>query len=290
MSLFVFYLAFQAKIPALEAISATSLRFKYTRTVNNEIKIYNLNVILEILFAAVIVCFIALALVLTAEAAKQSSEGVSYVYLVFSVIWASDFLKYTKISDKINEIDNVAISMLIKQTLLAIIGIGWFVFPSWITYDLTFIAGAVASVTVIGRLISLRFLFIFLSMLVLYDIWGVFISGLIVEVAFNTDRPLPFVFTVPSDPTNLHFHFLSGLGMGDVLIGGIATLATKKVGLHYYAIAGYLLGLFLALVCSKIFDTPMPALVTIVPATFILLAIGKAINKPNNSEAILATN
>ena len=166
----------------------------------------------------------------------------------------------------------------LELAVALLIGAGWYLFPSWVTYDLF---AVVAAYVVLPQLkvSKMRIVIVVLVGIMLYDIWGVFGTGLIPKVATGFGFIPPAVILVPQNPFEWGSKFVHLIGLGDVVVGGFVVVSVARYKLHWHAIGGYAIGLFLAFLLAETLDTAIPATITIAPVTLIAVTIGAIIKR-----------
>lgn len=161
----------------------------------------------------------------------------------------------------------------VGQVLIAlVVGSLWLILPSWFTYDLTAMLLLFNFAHTTG-VVKLRGVLILCAMLVLFDVWGVWLSQLTVVLATGGSggHPLPMLVMVPGSPWPWSTNYLAELGIGDIFVGSIMVLAFTPYRLEWWAAGGWCLGLAVALLLPFSW---VPALLTLVPCIFVTTGAG----------------
>lgn len=167
---------------------------------------------------------------------------------------------------------------LIRLIISILIGSSWLLFPSWITYDAVFCIMVYASIYSIGAM-RLKTLVIFLILVAIYDIWGVFITDFISRLVLEQPIWPPALLMVPVHPLSADLNLVMVLGFGDVLIPGIAILTAARHKMTLAAIIGFTIGLFAAMFAGLILDSAIPVMAFISPCLLVCMGISYYIQK-----------
>ena len=167
---------------------------------------------------------------------------------------------------------------IVQLIFASILGLAWIILPLWFTYNAIAFILITLGIRVIGP-IKLRFLLAMLVGFVLYDVWGVFITNFIVDVAMTMKSTgggfmIPLVVVVPGSSM--------ALGLGDITSVGIIltsvmeaeesrSVSASKYRLELTVYAGFVVGLGVALSVLTIFKRPLPAMVFLAPCVIVLL-------------------
>eukprot|EP01116_Phalansterium_solitarium_P002789 TRINITY_DN1305_c1_g2_i2.p1 TRINITY_DN1305_c1_g2~~TRINITY_DN1305_c1_g2_i2.p1 ORF type:complete len:368 (-),score=85.51 TRINITY_DN1305_c1_g2_i2:340-1443(-) len=171
-----------------------------------------------------------------------------------------------------------AIASFVFAVLLVVL---WWCWPYYLVGDLLAIALAIAALTFV-RIPNLKIATIVLTLFFIYDIFWVFLSGLIFkksvmeEVAVSVAPSLPIVIVFPR---MLDYPASSLLGLGDIVLPGIFLCFLYRFDhLRYtslrdgYFLRGwlaYFCGLVLTLIMLVMLQKGQPALLYLVPCTLL---------------------
>jgi hypothetical protein len=157
--------------------------------------------------------------------------------------------------------------------LAGVIGLGWVIRPTWLTYSLV---GLVAAYLFLAKAPHVRFTFLVVGLLVIlgYDVWGVFTSGIIIQVATQMGFTPPAVMMAPplADGSIVHL-----MGMGDVILSGVAIKTAARYRLHWWAIVGYSIGLALLILVISLRSIPLPAMLLLSPCILVAILTGSTV-------------
>ncbi|KNH04079.1 presenilin-like signal peptide peptidase [Perkinsela sp. CCAP 1560/4] len=225
---------------------------------------------------------------ITSDAAKKSPIFASC--MLISLFWA---LKYLSVG-KINYILAVYFACIgtfaVNTVLLTITAcppnvltgtsalvVAWyhFMFPHWITNNILGFSFALATIKR-THLKETQTAVLFLSLLFLYDIYWVFGTGVMLDVALKIDGPIKLV--VPRVMGSSQFQYAM-LGLGDIVVPGIfialmhrmdkfSEREGRQTRFFTVALCGYILGLLTTFAVMRVFHTAQPALLYLVPAIF----------------------
>ncbi|XP_071728979.1 signal peptide peptidase-like [Rutidosis leptorrhynchoides] len=114
-----------------------------------------------------------------------------------------------------------------------------------------------------------------LARLFVYDIFWVFLTPVMVDVAKSLDAPIKLLF-----PSSVGTSAFSMLGLGDIVLPGIFLAfvlhydASKGKNSHYFksAFLGYIVGLVITIIVMNQFQAAQPALLYIAPGVIGFLA------------------
>lgn len=168
---------------------------------------------------------------------------------------------------------------------------GYYVWSkNWIASNVLAMSFATSAITLI-HLDSFKTGFILLAGLLIYDIFWVFGTNVMVKVAKSFDVPVKLLF-----PKNLNFVNPKAaefclLGLGDIVIPGVfvalchrfdAFLAMKKkanrVSFFAISMSFYILGLMTTMAVMHIFKAAQPALLYLSPACLLAAVLGGLVN------------
>ena len=215
--------------------------------------------------------FFACAIVATKHLLRLLGYHLEYLYTPILIVACWTFIRDLK---PIRERRDNKLVALFTWVMSVFLGIAWFMYPIWWTYDvLAFIVG-INAVKAIAP-VNLRYLLYFMIGILLYDVWGVFLSQDIVEVVQKTAEVSgispPAVVLVPF--TNRM------LGVGDIVFPGLVIVSVIKSQIATFAFIGFGAGLAMTLFIFYVSGTPLPALLFLMPSTFIVLIVGSKITK-----------
>eukprot|EP00250_Pteridium_aquilinum_P001277 c11489_g1_i1 orf=121-1170(+) len=157
----------------------------------------------------------------------------------------------------------------------------WYVLKKhWLANNILGLAFSIEGIELLS-LGSFKIGAILLVGLFFYDIFWVFFTPVMVNVAKSFDAPIKLLF-----PTASPQRPYSMLGLGDIVIPGIFVAlalrfdASRGKGSHYFksAFAGYVAGLGVTIIVMNWFQAAQPALLYIVPAVLGFLGTHCAVN------------
>jgi len=163
---------------------------------------------------------------------------------------------------------------IVALVLSALFGVWYLAKKHWLANNVFGLAFSVSGVEMIS-LGSVKNGCILLSLLFFYDIFWVFGTEVMVEVAKNLDAPIKVVFPMDFLESGVFGKNMAMLGLGDIVLPGvfIALLIrydlSKGEGSHFYFFAGfaaYILGLGVTMGILTIFNAAQPALLYLVPS------------------------
>lgn len=162
-------------------------------------------------------------------------------------------------------------------------GLSWTVLPGWLAFNA---ASLMVAVVIIShwRFNQLRYVFGFLTCIIFYDVWGVFISGMIVELAMATiENPDPWlpagmVIVVPASFWDITSPVVGNsysiLGMGDIMLSGITVMAAVRYRLADWVFVGFVVGLFITSIVLYTYRVPLPAMLFLSPCLMLFFLLG----------------
>jgi presenilin-like A22 family membrane protease len=189
--------------------------------------------------------------------------------LAFVVVLVRKFLPKGHFSD------------LLASTASVLTMAPWVLYPNWLSIDVAALVMA-TSALIVPKASGFRSLVYVEIGIVLYDIYSVFASGLMMGMArFALPHgvpDVPILMVVPSQ-FDLAATYTRALGLGDVVLPGLMIMAAASfVGhgigrrLHYGGIVGYALGLLVTFAVLEGLHAAQPATLYLVPGT--MLGIG----------------
>lgn len=162
---------------------------------------------------------------------------------------------------------------VVSMALSAAFGVWYLMKKHWLANNIFGLAFSVNGIEMIS-LGSVKNGCILLSLLFFYDIFWVFGTEVMVEVAKNLDAPIKVVFPMDFIEKGIFGGNFAMLGLGDIVLPGvfIALLLRYDVSkgensnLYFYAgFAAYILGLAITIGILTIFNAAQPALLYLVP-------------------------
>jgi hypothetical protein len=201
-------------------------------------------------------------------------------------------------------------SYISKITVIFVIGIAWAIVPSWQIYNIACITMCVFGSAFLAGLLSLikiksysldriSFIFIFLTSLLIYDIYNVFILKAMAEVidmeffnrgvvqgvaqtsAFFQPVMPPSVLVVPTPQSILELNWIPMpfLGLADLIISGGIIMIMSRYGLKNWGFASLMIGLTITEISSIILNTTIPAMMILSPCLMAALYYGSRVKK-----------
>ncbi len=160
------------------------------------------------------------------------------------------------------------------------VGTSWIYAPSWLTIDVCAVVVAYSALSYTTSLKITR-LAIGLLGILLFDVWGVFHSKMIVEVAISalTDHPLPILIMVPKIPLAWSMEFMGVLGLGDIIFTGLACITAAKYKLEWWTLAAFPIGLGICQVLAFVVGGGFPAMLVLSPLLLLFLLVGARFKK-----------
>jgi len=146
---------------------------------------------------------------------------------------------------------------------------GWYLLPTWWTYNVVAFIVGLMSIKVLSPM-RLRYLLGIMIAVVAYDIWGVFISGKIVDIVTTTievSRYIPPAVVFTPNSTTI-------LGVADIIFPGLVIVSVFEYELAIPTFVGFGVGLGLVLLTLSATGRPLPAMLFLGPTTFIGMRIG----------------
>lgn len=148
-------------------------------------------------------------------------------------------------------------------------------YPNWLTSGILS-TGMILNACLMFKWIRLRTLIILTTGLFIFDAIHVFGTGLMMEAATGDGTVnSPIMYTIPNS-TSLHAEMLFGVGLGDILIPGFLLMLSwrlayfnKKPIIVVSTLLGILGGHLLALLAVVVTLHPQPALIYLVPCTWL---------------------
>jgi len=162
---------------------------------------------------------------------------------------------------------------IVSLALSSAFGVWYLMKKHWLANNIFGLAFSVNGIEMIS-LGSVKNGCILLSLLFFYDIFWVFGTEVMVEVAKNLDAPIKVVFPMDFMEKGIFGSNFAMLGLGDIVLPGvfIALLLRYDVSkgensnLYFYAgFIAYILGLALTIGVLTIFNAAQPALLYLVP-------------------------
>lgn len=208
--------------------------------------------------------------------------AAAFCLLVSAVAWGRIGWAWHRLG-LTERVPNQAVSVGLRGLAALVCGFAWLAAPSWVTYDATFLLLAVSAARASGA-VTIRTALTLFGLLVVFDVWGVWVSGVTVTIATALDdHPLPLLLLVPSRPWVWSMDPLVGLGIGDYVVASMMVGAFKRHGLAGWAVAGFALGVFLALLLPFEFS---PALLTLVPSILLCGGLGHLLRRTGASSKL----
>jgi len=115
-------------------------------------------------------------------------------------------------------------------------------------------------------------LMIFMVAIVLFDIVGVFVTGLIPKVALGFSFIPPMLILVPLNPLKLNMDFIALLGIGDILFSGLVIGYGAQYKIGKWLCVAYAIGLLITFLLL-IPLTTLPAMMILAPVLLLALLI-----------------
>ncbi|KAL5249568.1 hypothetical protein ACHWQZ_G018442 [Mnemiopsis leidyi] len=162
---------------------------------------------------------------------------------------------------------------VVSMVLSAAFGVWYLMKKHWLANNIFGLAFSVNGIEMIS-LGSVKNGCILLSLLFFYDIFWVFGTEVMVEVAKNLDAPIKVVFPMDFIENGIFGSNFAMLGLGDIVLPGvfIALLLRYDVSkgedskLYFYSgFMAYILGLAMTIGVLTIFNAAQPALLYLVP-------------------------
>ena len=120
----------------------------------------------------------------------------------------------------------------------------------------------------------IRYLFALLLPIIVYDVWGVFTTKMIVDVAQGISFPIPGLIYVPQSPLDPLSPVVGGLGIGDVFYMGLVMSVAKNHKLYKWALLGFVVALLITLSVCIAAQQALPATLFLNPLMLVSLLIG----------------
>jgi hypothetical protein len=195
-------------------------------------------------------------------------------YLVIISVNCANALFSARLDKRLaGKIHSLIAAQIVTGLLAFILGSLWYFFQSWLINDLTVLLVVISLLSFLGALPLRYVVVISLVGTVLYDIFGVPLSGLIPQtVASGGELQLPIHFFVPRDPFNLAIQSDGSWGMGDIFVPGYLMKCAVKAGYRRGPYIGYAVGVVVSYTVARTIGGFVPALVFMVP--IVILGIG----------------
>jgi hypothetical protein len=185
-------------------------------------------------------------------------------------------------SNRYKKWTNYIVTVSVKITITCFVSTVWLVYPSWLTYDGIFMLIIYFALSHLGKstiTIPPRTLVVAGLLFILFDIWGVVITGFSSQLVLDSAVKPPLIFIVPAQAFPLQLDGTGvGLGMADVFIAGYIVCKAAALELGLWALIGYASGLLLTLYSYQVLQFDIPALVLLVPAICISVSIGRYVH------------
>jgi hypothetical protein len=150
----------------------------------------------------------------------------------------------------------------------------WHIYPNWLTNNLVFIGVMAGIMHFLGANIHLKLkhLLLVAAGTMIYDFWGVMVSGFIISYVNNLTNLTPLTLIIPFNPIHLDMDYIIQLGSGDLLLSWITVSTAAAYHLEKAAIIGFCIGVLFLLIVPIIFGLEFfPATLALLPC--ILAAI-----------------
>ena len=165
--------------------------------------------------------------------------------------------------------------------LATVITFVWATKRNWLIQDLVNLSAGLW-ILVTWKNISLRWCLTISVAIVIYDVTAVFFSGQMIELATAVTEDYPFMMVVIPESLSLSAAPMITIGVGDlVLPGAVILLAHRLYGKRgsWMSIAGYLLGVLVAVLALTIYQFPQPATLYLIPMTLLGLWIAGRLSR-----------
>ena len=143
----------------------------------------------------------------------------------------------------------------------------WYTHDNWVMNDAVVFSVCLFAMITLVQPVPFKRLVLMCGVIVLYDLWGVWGQGFIVDSVkemMKTRLP-PMAFTVPRLPMTMESKPLSFTGLGDVVLPAFVTLTAAKYGLHRWMIGSYAIGFVVVVIIMFVVPSGVPAMVPILP-------------------------
>lgn len=172
------------------------------------------------------------------------------------------------------ELLELNIQDLVAFILAAPIGIGYFFTKNWILCNIMGIALSIHALENMP-ISSFKIAFGLLAALLVYDVFFVFGTDVMLTVAKNIDGPIKLLFPKATGGYSM-------IGLGDIIMPGILITMTLRYDVYrikknekkgtiyfYFGLAGYLIGIIATVIAMKVMEREQPALLYLVPTCII---------------------
>ncbi len=220
---------------------------------------------------AISVMFVVLSIALVAVGYVLKFE-LSQL-LLFMVALCVTLFVFRSLLDKVTYLSREYVDFL-AVLLVTFLGVSYALNPTWLVSNVLTVAMAAFAIRLLSS-VPLKLLGLVFVSTFIYDIVHVYITGYMIETAtqvMNSEVPGP-LFRAPASLSNLGLAGNSGsvLGAGDVIIPGILVMKGIQLGIKSQMILAYMIGLVAAFVILITTGMPVPALITLLPITFVTL-------------------
>lgn len=204
----------------------------------------------------------------------------SVMQYIFAWCVAGEFALLTYATGVFHQIPNKAVRLgvvLISGFVSSVLGLSWLFAPTWAIYLMLATLIGYIILSQIG-IIRLRYVVAGLIAVSLYDFFGVWGSsaivgptGMIGQIALGMSFTPPGMILIPKDIfAPLSLATIGGIGVGDIVVPGVAVLAASRFHLEIEAIIGFAVGV-LGILLLLLIVRPVPATILLNPS--VLLAI-----------------
>ncbi|MDO8516131.1 MAG: hypothetical protein Q7S28_02695 [bacterium] len=214
----------------------------------------------------------------SASGAENSGSGIpiQFIFGPLSALYVFGFTRY--VAKNIAAQKGVVAEHVVPALVALAVTAWWVLSPNWLSLN---IAATIIMlyVLVLARFMNIYTAILILSALAVYDVINVFGTGLMLKAAMPSIGVAPLLVVVPAS-LSLSAQRVSALGLGDIVIPGLAILAAfreskikKNPLFSILAISFYLLALATAFVAVRLTKSPQPALLYISPAVIAALLL-----------------
>lgn len=228
------------------------------------------------------ITILLISLIISVLLFRLLGSGIKFLYGLITFIGCFS-LFYKLIAPSTENFNTRAAALSLAPGF--VLGESWLLFPSWQTYNLVVLALAYTLISTF-QVRRLRFLFIILVSFIVFDaiaVWGLKLTAEVAQGsasnAIQTQAPvfippISLIVPGPADITRFVLDPLVFLGIGDIIIPGIAIAAASHYKLHVWAILAYIAGIILALLFAVFLSLDIPVLTLTNPLIILSILTG----------------
>lgn len=165
-------------------------------------------------------------------------------------------------------------SWVMRGLVAIVVGTGWAIFPSWITYSAFGITAVTFGLSAFAPK-KLWVVLVIMIVVVAWDTYGVLLTDTIPNMVSAQAKFIPpLLVLIPTDPLNLWGgQGINLLGLADIAVSGLAVIYSFTYKIEGWLMAAYSLGLLVTMAAAAVFRAPIPATLVFAPLLALTLVV-----------------